>query len=117
MEGADVYIGFSDTKKLTEAMIKSFAYNPIIMTMDACDNTDRVKNASGEAIIFTGAKNQSSLIFPYMTRAVLEVEAKEINLEMKVAAAKELDQVSINKGYLLSLDAPNHSYENMNSIT
>lgn len=52
-----------------------------------------------------------------MTRAVLEIEAKEINLAMKVAAAKELDEISKNKDYLLSLDTPNHSYENMNSIT
>jgi len=91
MKGADVYIGFSDTKKLTESMIASLAYNPIIMTMDACNDTERVKRAAGEAIVFTGGRNQSSLILPYMTRAVLETEVKEINLAMKVAAAKELD--------------------------
>lgn len=71
MEGADVYIGFSDTRRFSDRMINIMNDNPIIMTMDACDNLETVKKDSTEATIFTGAKNLQNQIFPYMTRAVL----------------------------------------------
>lgn len=114
IEGADVLIGFSDTKNFTDSIIKSMAENPIIMTMDDCSDIERVKKAAGECVVITGGKNQSALIFPYMTRAVLETEATQINVEMKVAAAKELVQVRMKKR---ELNQSYDEYKHMNSIT
>ena len=70
--------------------------------MDPCDSRNAaVAKRADDAIIFTGGKSLSSLIFPYtqtpyMTRAVLESKpykpklAREINIPMKIAAAKAL---------------------------
>lgn len=91
-------------------MLMSLAKNPIVMTMDPCDNKNAaVAKRADDAIVFTGGKTLSSLIFPYMTRAVLETEAREINIDMKIAAAKALDEITKNKKTLL--------YNDMNPIT
>ena len=110
IEGADVFINFSDTENLSDVMLMSLAENPIVMTMDPCDNRNAaVAKRADDAIIFTGGKSLSSLIFPYMTRAVLETEAREINIPMKIAAAKALDEITKRDKYMRCND--------MNSIT
>lgn len=87
---ADVYINFSKSDKLTDKQLMSMADGPVVMYMDQSNEEASTKMAD-DAIIFTGGKSISSLIFPYMIRAVLETEASEINVEMKLAAIKELD--------------------------
>ena len=73
----------------------SLADDPVIMNMDQSDEeTPPITKMVDEAVIFTGGKSLSSLIFPYMTRAVLETEATEISVEMKLAAVKELNELS-----------------------
>ena len=95
--GADVYINFSNAENLTNDMLMSLAYNPIIMNIDPYGNNNLamlpLSLRSEDAIVFTAGKSISSLIIPYMTRAVLETEAREINLPMKIAAAKALDEL------------------------
>ena len=75
-------------------MVKSMAKNPIIF---ACANPDpeitpeKVEEVRSDAIIATGRSdypNHEQLdSFPYIFRGALDVRAKTINEEMKVAAA------------------------------
>ena len=87
---ADVYINFSKSHKLTDKQLMSMADGPVIMSMDQ-SNEEASSISADDAIIFTGGKSISSLIFPYMIRAVLETDASEINVEMTLYADKELD--------------------------
>ena len=65
------------------------------MSMGQSDEgTAATPKMADDAVIYTGVNKNSSLIFPYMTRAVLETEASEINVEMKLAAIKELHALS-----------------------
>lgn len=89
----------------------SLADGPIIMSIDQSDEKIPVSTKrADDAIIFTGDKSLSALIFPYMTRAVLETESKEVTIDMKVAAVKELYELS-----KVRTSFSNH--QDMNSIT
>ena len=79
-------------------MVKSMAKNPIIF---ACANPDPeikpelIHEVREDAIIATGRSDYPNQVnnligFPYIFRGALDVRAKEINEEMKVAAAKAI---------------------------
>ena len=79
-------------------MIKSMAKNPIIF---ACANPDPeikpelINEVRGDAIVATGRSDYPNQVnnligFPYIFRGALDVRAKIINDEMKVAAAKAI---------------------------
>ena len=79
-------------------MVKSMAKNPIIF---ACANPDPeikpelIQEARSDAIIATGRSDYPNQVnnligFPYIFRGALDVRAKEINEEMKVAAANAI---------------------------
>ena len=92
---ADVFLGLSAKNTLTKAMVKKMAKNPIIF---ACANPDpeitpeEVEEVRDDAIIATGRSDYANQVnnligFPYIFRGALDVRAKTINEEMKVAAA------------------------------
>ena len=98
MKGADVFLGLSAKDVVSKKMIKSMAKNPIVFT---CANPDPeikpedVKDVRSDAIIATGRSDYPNQVnnligFPYVFRGALDVRAKEINEEMKVAAAKAI---------------------------
>ena len=98
MEGADVFLGLSAKDVLTQDMVKSMAKNPIIF---ACANPDPeikpelVDEVRTDAIVATGRSDYPNQVnnligFPYIFRGALDVRAKEINEEMKIAAAKAI---------------------------
>ncbi len=98
MKGADVFLGLSAKDVVSKEMVKSMAKNPIIF---ACANPDpEIKPESiievrSDAIIATGRSDYPNQVnnligFPYIFRGALDVRAKEINEEMKVAAAKAI---------------------------
>ncbi len=98
MKGADVFLGLSAKDVVTKSMVKSMNKNPIIF---ACANPDPeikpelIKDARSDAIIATGRSDYPNQVnnligFPYIFRGALDVRAKEINEEMKVAAAKAI---------------------------
>ena len=98
MVGADVFLGLSAKDVLTQDMIKSMAKNPIIF---ACANPDPeikpelVDEVRTDAIVATGRSDYPNQVnnligFPYIFRGALDVRAKEINEEMKIAAAKAI---------------------------
>jgi len=98
MVGADVFLGLSVKDAVSKKMVKSMAKNPIIFT---CANPDPeikpedIKDVRSDAIIATGRSDYPNQVnnligFPYIFRGALDVRAKEINEEMKVAAAKAI---------------------------
>ena len=98
IKGADVFLGLSAKNVLTKEMVKSMAKNPIIF---ACANPDPeikpelVDEVRSDAIVATGRSDYPNQVnnligFPYIFRGALDVRAKEINEEMKIAAAKSI---------------------------
>ncbi len=95
IKGADVFIGLSVKGMLTQDMVKTMAETPIIFAM-ANPHPEityhDAKEASPECIIGTGRSdfpNQVNNVsgFPFIFRGALDVNARKINEEMKVAAA------------------------------
>ena len=97
-EGADVAFGLSVKGAFTPEMIKSMADKPIIFAManpDAEITPEEVAAARDDAIMATGRSDYPNQInnvlgFPYIFRGALDVRAKTINMEMKIAAARAL---------------------------
>ncbi len=98
ISGCDVFLGLSAKDVVSKEMVKSMAKNPIIF---ACANPDPeikpelIKEARSDAIIATGRSDYPNQVnnligFPYIFRGALDVRAKEINEEMKVAAANAI---------------------------
>jgi len=102
INGADVFLGLSTKGILTKAMVKSMSKNPIIF---ACANPDpeitpeEVNEVRDDAIIATGRSDYPNQVnnligFPYIFRGALDVRAKTINEEMKVAAAHAIAELA-----------------------
>lgn len=100
IKGADVFIGVSAPNVVTKDMIRSMAEKPVVFAM-----ANPVPEIMPEAAIEAGAyivgsgrsdyPNQINnvLVFPAMFRGALDVRAKEINEEMKLAAARAIASV------------------------
>jgi len=102
IKGADVFLGLSAKGVLTKTMVKSMAKNPIIF---ACANPDPeinpedVHEVRDDAIVATGRSDYPNQVnnligFPYIFRGALDVRAKTINEEMKVAAAHSIAELA-----------------------
>ncbi len=95
IKNSDVFLGLSSAGVLTKENVKSMAKKPIIF---ACANPDpeitpeEVEEVRDDAIIATGRSDYPNQVnnllgFPYIFRGALDVRAKTINDEMKIAAA------------------------------
>ena len=95
IKNADVFLGLSSAGVLKKDMIKKMSKKPIIF---ACANPDPeiipedVEDVRDDAIIATGRSDYPNQVnnligFPYIFRGALDVRAKTINDEMKIAAA------------------------------
>jgi len=101
-EGADVFMGLSAKGTVTQAMVKSMAKNPMIFPMANPDpeiTPEEIREVRTDAIIATGRSDYPNQInnvlgFPYIFRGALDVRARTINEEMKVAAAHALAQLA-----------------------
>ena len=97
VKNADVFIGVSAGKVLTEEMVRSMAPKPIVFALanPVPEILPHEAKNAGAYIIATGRsdfKNQvnNSLAFPGIFRGVLDVRAQFVTLEMKMAAAKAI---------------------------
>jgi malate dehydrogenase (oxaloacetate-decarboxylating) len=95
--GADVFIGVSAPRVLTQDMIKSMANDPIIFAManPEPEIDPRLAKEAGAAVIGTGRSDYPNqinnvLIFPGLFKGALAARANCITKEMKVAAAYAL---------------------------
>ena len=98
IDGADVFVGCSAKGVLTVDMVKSMAPNPIVFALANPDpeiDYPSAKAARPDLIMATGRSDYPNQVnnvlgFPFIFRGALDVHAKEINEEMKLAAAKAL---------------------------
>lgn len=94
IEGADVFLGFSAPGCLKPEFVKKMAKDPVIF---ACANpTPEIfpdeAIAAGARVVGTGRSDYPNqinnvMVFPGIFRGALDVRAREINDEMKIAAA------------------------------
>ena len=102
MEGSDVFFGVSVAKAVTKNMIKSMGQKPIIFALANPDPEimpEEVQSVRKDAIVATGRSDYPNQInnvlgFPYIFRGALDVQARGINDEMKVAAARALAELA-----------------------
>jgi malate dehydrogenase (oxaloacetate-decarboxylating)(NADP+) len=98
LDGADVFIGVSVKDALTKDMLLKMNHDPIIFAMANPDPEilpEVAKEARADAIVATGRSDYPNqvnnvLCFPFLFRGALDVRAKEINYQMKMAAARAL---------------------------
>lgn len=97
LAGADVFIGVSAPGCVTAEMVKSMNENPILFPManPIPEIMPDIAKAAGAAVVGTGRSDfpnqiNNVLAFPGIFRGTLDVRAKDINDEMKVAAAKAI---------------------------
>src|SRR5208283_3429751 len=102
VKGADIFFGLSAKGALTPEMVRTMAPNPIIFAMANPDpeiTPEEAHEARPDAIVATGRSDYPNQInnvlgFPYIFRGALDVRAKTINMEMKIAAARALAELA-----------------------
>lgn len=110
--GADVFIGVSAPGTVTEEMVKTMAPNPILFPManPVPEIMPDLAKAAGAAVVGTGRSDfpnqiNNVLAFPGIFRGALDVRAKDINDEMKVAAAYAIagliDEKELTPDYII----------------
>ncbi len=105
MKGADVFVGLSKGNVVSKEMVKSMAKNPIVFAMANPDPEiayDDGIAARKDIIMATGRSDfpnqvNNVLGFPFIFRGALDVRAKKINEEMKMAATLALAQLAREK--------------------
>ena len=97
MKGADIFVGVSAPGVVTEEMVASMAPGAIVMPManPVPEIMPDLALKTGAAVVGTGRSDfpnqiNNVLAFPGIFRGALDVRAKDINEEMKIAAAKAI---------------------------
>ncbi len=98
MEGADAFVGLSVADVVTQDMVRSMADRPVIFAMANPDpeiKYELAKEARPDAIVATGRSDYPNQVnnvlgFPFIFRGALDVQARQINDEMKLAASQAL---------------------------
>ncbi len=98
MKGADVFLGVSVKGAVTEDMIASMAEDPVIFAMANPDpeiTPEEAHAVRADAIVATGRSDYPNQVnnvlgFPYLFRGALDIHARAINDEMKIACAHAL---------------------------
>jgi malate dehydrogenase (oxaloacetate-decarboxylating)(NADP+) len=102
LRGADVFVGLSQAGVMSEDMVRTMADQPIIFAMANPDpeiRPDAVKRARADAIVATGRSDYPNQVnnvlgFPFIFRGALDVRARKINEEMKLAAVHALAELA-----------------------
>jgi len=102
IEGADVFVGVSGPNLLSPELLKLMAPDPVVF---ACSNPDpEIKPelahaARQDLIMATGRSDHPNqvnnvLCFPFIFRGALDVRARQINDEMKIAAVHAIRELA-----------------------
>jgi len=102
VKDSDVFLGLSVKGAMTKDMVKSMRKAPIIFAMANPDpeiTPEDVKSVRADAIVATGRSDYPNQVnnvlgFPYIFRGALDVRARTINEEMKIAAANALAELA-----------------------
>ncbi|MDE5755744.1 MAG: NADP-dependent malic enzyme [Clostridia bacterium] len=114
MKGADILIGVSAPGIVTQDMVRSMAKDAIVMAManPVPEIMPDLAKQAGAKVVGTGRSDfpnqiNNVLAFPGIFRGALDVRAKEINEEMKMAAAKAIaslvSEEELNPDYILPM--------------
>ncbi|UWR26393.1 NADP-dependent malic enzyme [Sulfitobacter sp. S223] len=98
MKGADVFLGVSVKGAVTTDMVASMADDPVIFAMANPDpeiTPEEAHEVRADAIVATGRSDYPNQVnnvlgFPYLFRGALDINARAINDEMKIACAHAL---------------------------
>ncbi len=102
LKGADVFVGLSVADAITPTDLNNMASNPIVFAL-ANPNPEidynLARKTRADAILATGRSDHPNQVnnvlgFPYIFRGALDVRAKEINEEMKLAAVRALAELA-----------------------
>ncbi len=114
MAGADVFLGLSKGNVVSQDMVRSMAKNPVVFALANPDPEIRYEDAIScrpDVILATGRSDYPNQVnnvlgFPFIFRGALDVRARQINEEMKLAAvyalanlAKETVPEMVNLAY------------------
>ncbi|WP_439562696.1 NADP-dependent malic enzyme [Roseinatronobacter sp.] len=102
MVGADVFLGVSAKGAVTPAMVAAMADNPVIFAMANPDpeiTPEEAQSVRADAIVATGRSDYPNQVnnvlgFPYLFRGALDINARAINDEMKIACARALAELA-----------------------
>ncbi|MEM9974580.1 MAG: NADP-dependent malic enzyme [Pseudomonadota bacterium] len=102
MKGADVFLGVSVKGAVTAEMVADMADNPVIFAMANPDPEITPEEAHAvrvDAIVATGRSDYPNQVnnvlgFPYLFRGALDIHARAINDEMKIACAQALAELA-----------------------
>lgn len=102
LSDADVFVGLSVGNVVTQDMVRVMAPNPIVFAMANPDPEITYPDAVAarpDIIMATGRSDYPNQVnnvlgFPFIFRGALDVHAKSINLEMKIAAAKAIAKLA-----------------------
>ena len=102
LEGADVFIGLSAKGALTKELVRHMAPRPIIFAMANPDpeiTPEEAHEVRPDAIVATGRSDYPNQVnnvlgFPYIFRGALDVRARSVNHEMKIACAEALARLA-----------------------
>ena len=102
MKGADVFLGVSVKGAVTPEMVSNMAENPVIFAMANPDpeiTPEEAQAVRPDAIVATGRSDYPNQVnnvlgFPYLFRGALDIHARAINDEMKIACAHALARLA-----------------------
>ena len=102
LDGADVFIGVSVKGAVTQEMLKTMAKDPVIFAMANPDpeiTPEEAHQVRIDAIVATGRSDYPNQVnnvlgFPYLFRGALDIHARAINEEMKIACATALAELA-----------------------
>ena len=102
IDGADIFLGCSGPKVLTQEMVKKMARAPLILALANPEPEilpPLAKQVRDDAIICTGRSDYPNqvnnvLCFPFIFRGALDVGATAINEEMKLAAVHAIAELA-----------------------
>ncbi|EKO95127.1 malic enzyme-like NAD(P)-binding protein [Leptospira interrogans] len=102
MKGSDIFIGVSVENMVDEDMVRSMSKNPVIFALANPDPEIPYRVAKAvrsDLIMGTGRSDNPNQVnnvlgFPFIFRGALDVRARHITLEMKLAAARSLAELA-----------------------
>ncbi|MGB8623645.1 MAG: NADP-dependent malic enzyme [Paracoccaceae bacterium] len=102
MKGADVFLGVSVKGAVTPEMVASMGGDPVIFAMANPDpeiTPEEAQEVRSDAIVATGRSDYPNQVnnvlgFPYLFRGALDIHARAINDEMKIACAEALARLA-----------------------
>jgi malate dehydrogenase (oxaloacetate-decarboxylating)(NADP+) len=102
LRGADAFVGVSAAGLVTKDMVRTMADRPIIFAMANPDpeiTPPEVAEVRDDAIMATGRSDYANQVnnvlgFPFIFRGALDVRARKINPEMKLAAVHALAELA-----------------------